>query len=178
MVWSTGRKQIKRFRGRSGQSWIKEQIDGIKEHVVTSKVKLEMPDIIVDGKDWVDAPKPVALDVSLEVPRALHRVWRALNDGDCPKCHNFHAATQINRDSMGIMCPSCGFTVTLDEIEAIEKLFAPAMDAAVKIFESWSKEREQNAAYHNALAYWENEKYMFPESEWADREPKLKEFVK
>ena len=29
----------------------------------------------------------LALDVSLEKARALHRVWRALNDGDCPKCH-------------------------------------------------------------------------------------------
>jgi hypothetical protein len=26
--------------------------------------------------------------------------------------------------------------------------------------------------YQIALAYWENEKYMFPESMWADLEPK------
>jgi hypothetical protein len=85
--------------------------------------------------------KPIALDVSLEKARALHRVWRALNDGDCPKCHNYHSAAAINRDCLGIMCPSCGFMVTLDEIEDIQNLFAPAMDAAVAIFEAWSEKR-------------------------------------
>lgn len=97
------------------------------------------------------AKVPLALDVSLEKPRALHRVWRALNDGDCPKCHKYHPATNMVRrralqrpprnffdtyESV-IQCPSCGFAVTKAEIEAIEKMFAPAMDAAVKIFEEW-----------------------------------------
>lgn len=87
-------------------------------------------------------PKPdLQLDVSLEKARALHRVWRALNDGDCPKCHKFHAATEIHRTADGIECPSCGFYVWLSEIELIEKLFAPAMDAAVSIFEDWRRSR-------------------------------------
>lgn len=80
---------------------------------------------------------PPALDVSLEHARALHRVWRALNDGDCPKCHRFHAATDIIRWPSRIICPSCNFSVMTSEIEEIEKLFAPAMDAAVSIFEKW-----------------------------------------
>lgn len=83
------------------------------------------------------AAPPLALDVSLEQARALHRVWRALNDGDCPKCHKFHAATEIHRAFDAITCPSCRFHVKKAEIEAIEKMFAPAMNAAVAIFEQW-----------------------------------------
>lgn len=81
--------------------------------------------------------QPLALDVSLEKARALHRVWRALNDGDCPKCHKFHAATEIIRNTYSIECPACGFFVTRKEIDDIEKMFAPAMDAAVDIFLEW-----------------------------------------
>lgn len=83
----------------------------------------------------------LALDVSLEKARALHRVWRALNDGDCPKCHRYVPATKVFRGTIpsierrGIRCPNCRFFVLDEEIERIEKLFAPAMDGAVKIFE-------------------------------------------
>lgn len=94
--------------------------------------------------------EPIALDVSLEKARALHRVWRALNDGDCPRCHTFQPATEMlrsHRDLLGreimdgVMCPACGFAVTTEEITAIETLFAPAMDAAVAIFEAWRRNR-------------------------------------
>lgn len=88
----------------------------------------------------------LALDVSLEKARALHRVWRALNDGDCPVCHRFNAATDIVRNASGIECPACGFFVTHGEIEDIEKLFAPAMDAAVSIFLQWRDEAKGGAA--------------------------------
>ncbi len=89
----------------------------------------------------------LALDVSLEKARALHHVWRALNDGDCPKCHKHYAATMMDRfqtlgnPSMSVRCPDCGFTVYGEEIDAIECLFAPAMDAAVAIFEEWRTSR-------------------------------------
>ena len=94
----------------------------------------------------------MALDISLEKARALHRVWRALNDGDCPKCHTFHRASEIRTDfgkpipsaefngtfvAQSIGCPTCGFTITREEIVEIEKMFAPAMDAATAIFEEW-----------------------------------------
>jgi hypothetical protein len=91
--------------------------------------------------------QPLALDVSLEKARALHRVWRALNDGDCPKCHKFHPASHMTRrnpewpETVVVECPSCGFGVTDGEIEAIETMFAPAMDAATKIFEEWRSSR-------------------------------------
>ena len=96
----------------------------------------------------------MALDVSMEKARALHRVWRALNDGDCPKCHTFHRASEIRTDfgrpmpisewdgsfvTQSIGCPTCGFTITREEIVEIEKMFAPAMDAA--IFEDWRASR-------------------------------------
>jgi hypothetical protein len=94
--------------------------------------------------------KPLALDVSLEKARALHRVWRALNDGDCPKCHAHPGAHGIGRweynacclDAAAMECPSCGFYVTHGEIDEIEVMFAPAMDAAVAIFEQWRSDRE------------------------------------
>ena len=93
--------------------------------------------------------KKLALDVSLEKARALHRVWRALNDGDCPKCHKHRPATQMFRgheflsDAPAIACPSCNFSVTHDEIAEIERMFAPAMDAATAIFEEWRESRKQ-----------------------------------
>lgn len=100
-------------------------------------------------------PEPLALDVSLERARALHRVWRALNDGDCPKCHKHRPANSMVRDLItrmegvcypvhspgAIQCPECRFVVTGEEIAAIEEMFAPAMDAAVAIFEEWRSER-------------------------------------
>jgi hypothetical protein len=46
-----------------------------------------------------------------------------------------------NKRESIIGCPSCGFFVTEKEICEIEKMFAPAMDAAVAIFEAWRKER-------------------------------------
>lgn len=97
----------------------------------------------------------LALDTdTLDKARAMHRVWRALNDGDCPKCHRHVAATRIRRDhdcrfeippkvmTGCIQCPNCGFGVTGDEIDAIEKQFAPAMDRAVAVFEEWRSDRE------------------------------------
>lgn len=91
----------------------------------------------------VKTERPLALDVSLEKARALHRVWRALNDGDCPKCHHAVAATDIIRMNLKggvwLKCPNsdCGFHVMGEEITEIERMFAPAMDAAVAIFEEW-----------------------------------------
>jgi hypothetical protein len=108
--------------------------------VVADQLDAERPEI-----------KPVALDVSLEKARALHRVWRALNDGDCPKCHTYRAASEMLRgheflsDAPAIWCPNCNFGVTHEEIKAIEKMFAPAMDAAVAIFEQWRAGRHEPA---------------------------------
>lgn len=91
--------------------------------------------------------KQLALDVSLEKARALHRVWMAMNDGNCPKCHNAVAATDVIRPNLKggvwIKCPNpdCGFHVTGEEITEIERMFAPAMNASVAIFEEWRASR-------------------------------------
>jgi hypothetical protein len=83
----------------------------------------------------------------LNKARALHRVWRALNDGDCPKCHHAVAATDVIRpqlkDGVWLKCPNdeCGFYVLGEEITEIERMFAPAMDAAVAVFEAWRADR-------------------------------------
>ena len=90
----------------------------------------------------------LSLDLSLERERALHRVWRALNDGDCPKCHHATAATDVirpnNKNGIWLKCPNpdCGFFILGEEITEIEKLFAPAMDSAVAIFEEWRESRK------------------------------------
>lgn len=95
--------------------------------------------------------KNLALDISLEKARALHRVWRALNDGDCPKCHHAVAATDVIRPNLKggiwLQCPNpdCGFHVMGEEITEIERMFAPAMDAAVEIFEKWRNERNEQS---------------------------------
>lgn len=94
---------------------------------------------------------PLALDVSLEKARALHRVWRALNDGDCPNCHKYHAATEILRSQENITCPSCWFHVKKTEIAAIEKMFAPAMNAAVAIFNQWRDENNNKQENMDAV---------------------------
>lgn len=112
----------------------------------------ELTDMIATEAAESD-PQPMALDVSLERARALHRVWRALNDGDCPKCHKHRAATEMDRSTIrGIACPSCGFYVTDEEIEWIEELFAPAMDAAVKIFEEWRRDKAIRRRIHERVA--------------------------
>jgi len=82
-----------------------------------------------------------------EKARALHRVWRSLNDGACPSCHKFHQATQILRTKNIIACPSCSFSVTMLEIAKIEKLFAPEMNAALNIFLQWRREQSQACEY-------------------------------
>lgn len=105
----------------------------------------EMALVSGNGKDIVFVKaspenEKLHLDVDLEKARALHRVWRALNDGDCPRCHTFHGADAIRRTAFKIQCPSCDFSIFKTEITQIQKMFAPAMDKCVAIFEAWRDE--------------------------------------
>ena len=112
----------------------------MKGKAMASEVKT--PEDQETGQTQAVVPTPVALDVSLERARALHRVWRAMNDGDCPKCHVNCTAQGVRRNRHGDMeCPYCGFVVLGEEVTSIEREFAPAMDAAVAIFEQWRASR-------------------------------------
>jgi len=86
----------------------------------------------------------LSLDVSLEHARALHRVWRALNDGACPSCRKIHNSVDMIHRNGDIQCPSCKFCIPKEEIDSIEFLFSPAMDGAMEIFTSWRKSREKS----------------------------------
>lgn len=87
------------------------------------------------------------LDVNLEKARALHRVWRALNDGECPACGILSFAEGVWRWTRGqhthkyaLQCPHCYFYITWNEIDRMEKEFAPVMQAAMRIFDEWRNE--------------------------------------
>jgi DNA-directed RNA polymerase subunit RPC12/RpoP len=125
------RSQMRSFAGKSCES-IDDAIRLIESAAranATQSTEMEI---------GTPCPKPnLHLDFDIEKARALHRVWRALNDGDCPSCHRAVPATSIVRDSSGMECPNCGFHVTFREIDAIEVMFAPAMNAALEIFEEW-----------------------------------------
>lgn len=103
--------------------------------------------IFRNGKP-VPAPQPEGetthgqshcLDVDhFERIRSLHRVVRALHDGECPSCHkisNSERVRQINRNE----CPHCRFTITADEMNAVAKEFAPVMEKNLAVFEEWRR---------------------------------------
>lgn len=97
--------------------------------------------------------------------RALHRVVRAMHDGECPKCghlgtsESFYYPRQITNSGpawscpRGIheefckcerlvseachMCPKCEFTITDTEAEAALKEFQPFMKPNYEIFLEW-----------------------------------------
>lgn len=81
------------------------------------------------------------LDVDhFERVRSLHRVVRALHDGECPNCHrisNSERVRQINRNE----CPHCRFTITADEMDAVSKEFAPVMAKNLAVFDEWRETR-------------------------------------
>lgn len=99
------------------------------------------------------AETELALDVSAEEARALHRVIRAMHDGHCPKCGRIHPSDMMVRwwyangsttpsgpsdeGSRVWQCPSCFFKVTENEAEAALKAFQPHLSKSVQIFERW-----------------------------------------
>lgn len=91
------------------------------------------------------------LDVNFETARVLHRIVRAMNDGECPQCHalieDYHMrkaapilATPKHTQTM--ICPRCGFTITGKEAEAAINAFAPVMERNLAIFEDWRRTRK------------------------------------
>jgi hypothetical protein len=90
------------------------------------------------------------LDVDFETARSLHRVVRAMHDGECPKRHRLFesylmrrekAADDAPRHNVTMQCPHCGFMITGQEADAVIAAFAPVMDRNLDVFEQWRQRR-------------------------------------
>jgi hypothetical protein len=85
-----------------------------------------------------------ALDVDYEEIRSLHRVVRAMHDGECPRCHTLHNEVSMRvaqpRDHR---CPSCGFEIKAYEVEAVMRAFAPVMEKNLMVFLGWRDKQFQ-----------------------------------
>lgn len=82
----------------------------------------------------------LVLDLSYEEKRALHRIVRAMHDGECPKCHGLYPSMrQENGDEV---CPNCKFTITKEEVDAAMMEFAEIMERNLEVFEGWRKKRK------------------------------------
>lgn len=94
--------------------------------------------------------------------RALHRVVRAMHDGECPKCHKVHPSDKMPFEDWvytdmsvyppfgrvaksGWRCPSCQFEITTEEGEAALAEFAVFMERNLEIFETWRRKRRKEA---------------------------------
>jgi hypothetical protein len=101
-----------------------------------------------------DSPNPYqTLDHNLG--RALHRVVRAMHDGECPKCHKLQAADTVwttrpvykSGRAVGyekvMLCRFCEFTITEAESEAVIKEFGPFMEQNLAMFETWRAKRNK-----------------------------------
>lgn len=86
-----------------------------------------------------DREVELALDVSAEDARALHRVVRAMHDGHCPSCGYLGDARQfINTFSeRDHVCPNCGFTIYEKEADAALKAFRSHLLKSVEVFHRW-----------------------------------------
>lgn len=87
-----------------------------------------------------------ALDVEFEQARAVHRVVRAMHDGECPKCHRLFESKEMvwapgnaGNPNSAHKCPNrqCGFTISKEEMQAAINLFAPVMEKNLEVFEEW-----------------------------------------
>ena len=91
------------------------------------------------------------LDVDFETARSLHRIVRAMHDGECPSCHRLFQPNSVVSEKGSYSfasdpkedkkCPNCGFTITRDEIDAALGQFAPVMEKNLQVFEQWRRQR-------------------------------------
>jgi hypothetical protein len=99
--------------------------------------------------------KPVQKKLNLDhnLGRALHRIVRAMHDGECPRCHKLQAADTVwttrpvykPNSRLGfekiMFCRFCEFTITEEESEAVIREFGPYMEQNLQIFETWRANR-------------------------------------
>lgn len=84
-------------------------------------------------------------DVSADEARALHRVVRAMHDGNCPKCGHVgpdDTFKWLTPDGIARWeCPKCRYSISAGEAEAAMEAFRPYMQANVEVFEKWRANR-------------------------------------
>lgn len=112
----------------------------------------------------------LALDVSAEDARALHRVVRAMHDGHCPKCGHLgpsesfvggvwreHGGEILFKKPWGVswwlgdahICPSCEFYILDETAEAALALFQPILHKSLEVFEHWRAALEDSSIPNN-----------------------------
>lgn len=86
-----------------------------------------------------------SLNLDHDEARALHRIVRAMHDGECPKCHKVHSSTLMRHTASfeGWKCPDCGFFVSDEEAADVLQIFAPFMERNLAVFEKWRAERKE-----------------------------------
>lgn len=93
------------------------------------------------------------LNLDHDEARALHRIVRAMHDGECPKCHAVYSSDQMRFRELvtygfqgpattGWRCPNCLFEITDKEATEVFRIFAPFMERNLAIFEKWRAERK------------------------------------
>jgi hypothetical protein len=77
--------------------------------------------------------------------RALHRVVRAMHDGNCPKCGHLGSSTSFWMGS-GHRCPECDFYISESHARAAMMAFRPFMEKNLAVFEEWRAALSQGGA--------------------------------
>lgn len=99
----------------------------------------------------------VQLNLDTDEARALHRIVRAMHDGECPKCHAIHPSDKMVETvfkpfegyrRVGWACPSCCFTITAEEAADVFRIFAPFMERNLAVFEKWRESRKTTTGTH------------------------------
>lgn len=78
--------------------------------------------------------------------RAVHRIVRAMHDGECPNCGTLDEAAELrfdgdeyNADDM--MCLHCKFSISQEEQKAAIREFSHIMKKSLKVFLEWREAR-------------------------------------
>lgn len=78
-----------------------------------------------------------------EIARAVHRIVRAMHDGNCPQCGHLAPAQDFfhpaNYFPSYHSCPKCGFTITEMESKAALQEFQPYQTLNIAVFQEWRK---------------------------------------
>ena len=100
------------------------------------------------------------LNLDHDLARALHRVVRAMHDGECPRCHEVYASERMRlidhefptggklRSEMpitfsGWRCPNCDFRITDEEAAEVFRIFGPFMEQNLDFFTEWQYSRNK-----------------------------------